>query len=83
VTEWRHGSAERYEFLIDFRSYKAGTRIELKNLSNPNNRDFDNTNKIMVFDVVDDALDKSDPHNRWGWQLHQRNARLCPEERLV
>ncbi len=61
VTQWRHGSAERYEFLVDFRSYKAGTRIELKNLSNPNNRDFDFTGKIMAFDVVDDPFDKSDP----------------------
>ncbi|WP_375431257.1 multicopper oxidase family protein [uncultured Friedmanniella sp.] len=60
VTQWRHGSAERYEFLVDFRSYKAGTRIELKNLSNPNNRDYDNTGKIMAFDVVDDAFDRSD-----------------------
>jgi FtsP/CotA-like multicopper oxidase with cupredoxin domain len=61
VTQWRHGSAERYEFLVDFRSYKAGTRIELKNLSNPNNRDYDNTGKIMAFDVVDDAFDTTDP----------------------
>ena len=56
VSQWRHGSAERYEVLIDFSKFKAGQRIELKNLSNPNNRDFDNTNKIMAFDVVDDAV---------------------------
>ena len=54
VTQWRHGSAERYEFLIDFRKYKPGQRIELKNLSNPNNRDYDFTGKIMAFDVIPD-----------------------------
>ncbi|WP_035774923.1 multicopper oxidase domain-containing protein [Arthrobacter sp. H5] len=52
VTNWRHGSAERYEVLIDFSKYKAGTRVELRNLSNPNNRDYTDTNKIMAFDVA-------------------------------
>jgi FtsP/CotA-like multicopper oxidase with cupredoxin domain len=61
VTQWRHGSAERYEVLIDFSKFKTGQRIELQNLSNPNNRDFDNTNKIMAFDVVDDVFDPNDP----------------------
>ena len=61
VTSWRHGSAERYEVLIDFSGFKAGQRVELRNLSNPNNRDFDNTGKIMAFDVVDDPYDTSDP----------------------
>jgi FtsP/CotA-like multicopper oxidase with cupredoxin domain len=54
VSSWRHGSAERYEVLIDFRNFKTGTRIELRNASNPNNRDFDFTGKVMAFDVVDD-----------------------------
>ena len=61
VSQWRHGSAERYEFLIDFSQYAAGTRVELRNLSNDNNRDFDNTDKIMAFDVTDDPVDTSDP----------------------
>jgi FtsP/CotA-like multicopper oxidase with cupredoxin domain len=56
VLNYRHGNAERYEILIDFRKYKAGQRIELRNLSNPNNRDYDNTNKIMAFDVVADPV---------------------------
>jgi FtsP/CotA-like multicopper oxidase with cupredoxin domain len=55
VTEFRQGSAERYEVLIDFRNYKAGTQIFLNNLSNANNRDYDNTGKVMRFDVVDDG----------------------------
>ncbi|WP_306233776.1 multicopper oxidase family protein [Agrococcus beijingensis] len=61
VVSWRHASAERYEVLIDFRKYAVGKRIELRNLSNENNRDFDNTNKIMAFDVVGAPVDTSDP----------------------
>ncbi len=61
VANWRHGTAERYEILIDFSKYAAGQRIELKNLSNANNRDYTNTDKIMAFDVVDDAFDPNDP----------------------
>ncbi len=64
IASWRHGSAERYEVLIDFSGFKAGQRIELRNGSNPNNRDFDNTNKVMAFDVVDDGFDKNDPTAR-------------------
>jgi spore coat protein A len=41
--------------LIDFRRYKAGTKIELRNLSNKNNVDFANTGKIMQFEVVADS----------------------------
>ena len=57
VSQWRHGSAERYEVLIDFSKFTAGRRVELHNLTNPNNRDFDNTNKIMAFDVIDAPVD--------------------------
>ncbi|HEX8508952.1 MAG TPA: multicopper oxidase domain-containing protein [Propionibacteriaceae bacterium] len=65
VSNWRHGNAERYEVLIDFRGFKAGTKINLNNLSNPNNRDFDNTNKIMQFDVVEDnALPADSPGSK-------------------
>ncbi|GAA2534802.1 multicopper oxidase family protein [Winogradskya humida] len=55
VASWRHGVAERYEVLIDFRKYKAGQKIELKNLSNKNNVDFANTGKVMQFEVVADS----------------------------
>jgi FtsP/CotA-like multicopper oxidase with cupredoxin domain len=65
VGEWRHGGAERYEVLIDFRKYASGTRIELRNRSNENNRDFDHTNKIMAFDVVGDPVNTADP--TWNW----------------
>ncbi|MDO5874027.1 multicopper oxidase domain-containing protein [Paenarthrobacter sp. MSM-2-10-13] len=61
VANWRHGGAERYEVLIDFSKYGTGQRVELRNLSNDNNRDYDHTSKVMAFDVVDDPIDKSDP----------------------
>jgi FtsP/CotA-like multicopper oxidase with cupredoxin domain len=68
VKYWRHGMAERYEVLIDFSKYKPGQRIELRNLSNDNNRDYDNTNKIMAFDVVAPPSEKAmkqDP--KWNY----------------
>jgi len=61
ITQWRHGTAERYEVLIDFSKVPAGTRVELKNLSNPDNRDYTNTGKVMAFDVIADAFDTSTP----------------------
>lgn len=61
VADWRHGGAERYEVLIDFRNYATGQRVELRNLSNDNNRDYDHTDKVMAFDVVDTPVDTKDP----------------------
>ena len=61
VASWRHGPAERYEILIDFRRYTTGQRIVLRNRSNPNNVNYDFTNVIMAFDVAEDAVDTSDP----------------------
>ena len=46
--------------LIDFRG-QAGKRIELQNLSNDNNRDFDYTNKVMAFDVQNVAPTTTKP----------------------
>ncbi|WP_159827789.1 multicopper oxidase family protein [Arthrobacter sp. 9AX] len=64
VSSWRHGSAERYEILIDFSKYPAGKRVELRNLSNDNNVDYDNTGRVMAFDVTGDAVDTSGPAAR-------------------
>ena len=61
VTNYRHAGSERYEVLIDFRKYATGQRIELRNLSNRNNVDYDFTNKIMAFDVTDEPVDTTDP----------------------
>ena len=60
VSQWRQGSAERYEVLIDFRRYRAGQRVVLRNLSNENNRDFANTDQVMAFDVTDAPFSKRD-----------------------
>jgi FtsP/CotA-like multicopper oxidase with cupredoxin domain len=53
VREYRHGGAERYELLIDFGRYPVGAKVNLLNRSNTNNVDYDNTNKVMQFQVVD------------------------------
>jgi FtsP/CotA-like multicopper oxidase with cupredoxin domain len=55
VPSWRQGTAERVEILLDFRGYKAGQSVELRNLSNKNNVDFAQTDKIMRFQVVPDS----------------------------
>jgi FtsP/CotA-like multicopper oxidase with cupredoxin domain len=55
VSSWRQGTAERYEVLIDFRRYKPGQAVELRNLSNKNNVNFANTGKVMKFQVVTDS----------------------------
>jgi hypothetical protein len=37
---------------IDFAKYEIGQRVALKNLGVKNSRDYDDTDKIMAFDVV-------------------------------
>ena len=61
VGRWRQGPSERYEFLIDFSRYKAGTEVRLMNASNEKNVDFDHTDKMMAFKVTDAPVDTSDP----------------------
>ena len=60
VTSMRHVMAERYEIVIDFAKYNPGTKIVLQNRNPPNNIDFPNTDKIMMFEVIDDAFDPAD-----------------------
>ena len=57
TTQLRIGMAERYEIVIDFSKYTPGTKLQLLNLGVPNSTDFDNTGKIMQFEVVNDAFD--------------------------
>lgn len=57
VVTYRHAPAERYEVLVDFRKYAAGTLVDLLNRSNPNNRDYQHTGKIMRFEVTDAPYD--------------------------
>jgi FtsP/CotA-like multicopper oxidase with cupredoxin domain len=86
VKNWRHGGAERYEVLIDFSKYKPGQRIELRNLSNPNNVDYDLTNKIMAFDVVDepfDTLNNTIPNLLVGTAVMDRAAAAARRTRTM
>jgi spore coat protein A, manganese oxidase len=72
ITSWRSGTAERYEVLVDFRRYRPGERVLLRNLSNDNNEDYANTDKVMAFEVTDAPVDKSDPTwNRIPGRLFQ------------
>jgi FtsP/CotA-like multicopper oxidase with cupredoxin domain len=59
VKSFRHGVAERYEVVIDFAKYAPGTRIVLRNDSPKNNLNFTNTDKVMAFDVLGDAVTKA------------------------
>jgi spore coat protein A, manganese oxidase len=52
LTSFRIGMAERYEVLIDFSKDLPGKIVDLQNLGLPNTRDYDNTNKVMRFQVV-------------------------------
>jgi FtsP/CotA-like multicopper oxidase with cupredoxin domain len=52
LSSFRIGMAERYEILVDFSAHKPGDVVDLKNLGVPNAPTFDNTDKIMRFQVV-------------------------------
>ena len=52
VPQLKIGMAERYEVIVDFTASR-GRRVELLNLRLPNTVDFDNTGKVMAFDVQD------------------------------
>ena len=51
TTELRIGMAERYDLIIDFAEY-AGPACELRNQGVHNSVDFDDTNKVMAFQVT-------------------------------
>ncbi|MFM2076660.1 MAG: hypothetical protein RJA49_550 [Actinomycetota bacterium] len=57
VNKVRHVNGERYDIVVDFAKYPAGTRVMLMNDSLPYNQDYTNTNKIMAFDVTDEPFD--------------------------
>jgi spore coat protein A, manganese oxidase len=57
TTQLRVGMAERYEIVIDFSKYTPGTKLQLLNLGVPNSANFDNTGKVMQFEVVGDPFD--------------------------
>ncbi|MGY1692788.1 multicopper oxidase family protein [Geodermatophilus sp. SYSU D01105] len=53
VTTLTATMAERYEVVIDFSAFRAGQRVELRNLGIKNAIDYDNTDKVMAFQVTD------------------------------
>jgi FtsP/CotA-like multicopper oxidase with cupredoxin domain len=57
TTQLRIGMAERYEVVIDFARYPVGATIDLRNLGVPNSVDYDNTDKIMRFEVTGAQFD--------------------------
>jgi FtsP/CotA-like multicopper oxidase with cupredoxin domain len=57
VSSFRHSSGERYEVLVDFRKYAPGTNVDLLNLSNQNNVNYEHTGKVMRFQVTDEPFD--------------------------
>ncbi|HKH11464.1 MAG TPA: multicopper oxidase family protein [Rubrobacter sp.] len=59
VDHFRIGMAERYEVVIDFSKYRVGQSVELRNLGLENTIDFAATDKVMRFDVVSEARDKT------------------------
>lgn len=77
VTSYRQGPAERYEIVLDFSKVPLTTkRVELLNLSNPNNVDYDFTRKVMAFDLVDAPVDTTDP----TWNRPYDGLELAPTE---
>ncbi len=61
VTYWRHAGAERYEVMVDLGSCEIGDRVELRNASAKNNRNFVHTGKVLQLRVTSEAADQ-----RWN-----------------
>jgi len=61
VKSFRHGVAERYEIVIDFRNHQAGDRIVLRNTPPTNTISFTNTDKALRFLVTDDPFEPDEP----------------------
>jgi spore coat protein A, manganese oxidase len=54
TNELRMSMGERYDVIIDFAPFR-GRRIELRNAGVDNSIDYDFTNRVMAFDVLDQA----------------------------
>jgi spore coat protein A, manganese oxidase len=81
TVQLRVGMAERYEVVIDFAQYAPGTKIQLRNLGVPNSRDFDNTDKVMQFEVTADAFDAA--NNEVPAELNPQNEIMLLDETKV
>ena len=61
VTSWRHAGAERYEVMLDLGGCEVGDRVELRNASARNNRNFVHTGKVLQLRVTSEPTDQ-----RWN-----------------
>jgi len=75
--DMRLATGERYDLIIDFSKYPIGTQVVLENLGLPNNDDFNDTDKIMRFDVVRAETDNSSVPSTL------RNIEFIPESLAV
>jgi FtsP/CotA-like multicopper oxidase with cupredoxin domain len=73
ITNWRQATAERYEIMVDFRGCRIGDKIELRNSSARNNRDFLYTHQVMQFRVSAEAQD-----TRWNEVVTPPDSQLHP-----
>ncbi len=73
ITSWRHGGAERYEVMVDFKDAQLGDTVELRNASNKNNVDYLHTGKVMQFRVNAEPSD-----TRWNTVRTPPAAELHP-----
>ena len=59
VAGWKQAGAERYEVLVDFGQFSrlpAGSKFQLRNVSNKNNVDYLHTGKVMEFRLTDEPV---------------------------
>ena len=76
ITHWRHGMAERYEFVVDFSQYRDNTLLTLRNLLPDNNIDYDTVRYAMRFRVVGDAVSTENNDIPEDWEV-KRPAQEC------
>lgn len=73
VTSWRHAGAERYEVMVDLGTCRVGDRVELRNASNKNNRDYQYTGKVLQLRVTGESTE-----DRWGTVPTPPSSELNP-----
>jgi FtsP/CotA-like multicopper oxidase with cupredoxin domain len=84
VSSFRHGMAERYEILVDFRNYKGAT-ITLKNLLPKNNINYDGITQVMRFKVgtsVTNKVDNAVPAD-WSSRVTTHECMTWTESQLL
>ena len=84
VTSFRHGMAERYEVLVDFRKY-AGGKVTLRNLLPKNNINYDGITQVMRFNVGRTVSNTADNALPTGWAdlVHPAECMTWTESSLL